>query len=255
MHRTFGLIGKKLGHSFSKKYFSEKFAREGIDATYELYELADISEFPLLLERVPSLCGLNVTIPYKQDIIPYLARLSPAAAAVGAVNTVLPSPEGLIGHNTDTFGFQQSLKSCLPAAVVPSAAVVLGTGGAAKAVGYVLEEDMGVPHCLYVSRQPRGERQISYAELHALDLAEFPLIVNTTPLGMYPRVEDAPDFPYLRLGPAHLVMDLIYNPPETEFLRRARAQGATIENGMTMLVQQAEKSWAIWNQHEQTSHR
>jgi shikimate dehydrogenase len=246
--KRYGLIGKTLSHSFSKRYFTEKFAQAGIAACYELFELASIAEFPALLQREPHLAGLNVTIPYKEAVMPYLDRLSPAAEAVGAVNTICFETDGsLSGHNTDVLGFQASLEQELQGQAPLTAALVLGTGGAAKAVAYVLQQQLGVAEVQLVSRHPEHRGQLSYEALRELDLSAYPLIVNTTPLGMYPKVDAAPDLPYGQLGPQHLVFDLVYNPAETRFMRRAAEQGARTCNGLGMLYEQAEQAWLLWN--------
>jgi shikimate dehydrogenase len=248
--RLFGLIGRKLSHSFSRTYFTRKFTEEGIPAAYELFELDAISAFPDLIARHPKLRGLNVTIPYKSAVIPYLDALADEAAAVGAVNTIKISSAGrLTGYNTDTFGFRVSVEKLL-AGSRPKAALVLGTGGAAKAVVYVLREILGLQEIRLVSRRPVQPDQFSYEALSGLNLQAYPLIVNTTPVGMYPDTEAAPDIPYAQLGPAHYVIDLIYNPEETRFLKLAARQGAHTANGMEMLIQQAEKAWEIWNRPE-----
>jgi len=243
--RYFGLIGQKLGHSFSKKYFSEKFAREEIAGQYELYEIPSIESLPALWASVP-LSGMNVTIPYKQEIMAYLDEISPEAAAVGAVNTVLFREGRKIGYNTDTYGFRLSLQAFLAGAKL-NQALILGNGGAAKAVRYVLEQQLDYQPCLTVSRSAAGPNQINYQDLQKLDLDAYPLIVNTTPLGMSPYEDNAPAIPYERLGKAHFVYDLIYNPAETQFMRLATAQGANACNGMEMLILQAEGAWEIWN--------
>ncbi|GAB4405337.1 MAG: shikimate dehydrogenase [Bacteroidia bacterium] len=240
----YGLLGRTLSHSFSKRYFTEKFAREQIDARYELFELADIAALPDLLHTQPGLRGLNVTIPYKEAVIPYLDRLADTAAGIGAVNTIAIGPEGLVGHNTDAFGFEQSLRDMLGTAR-PAAALILGTGGAAKAVAYVLGQRLDIPF-RYVSRRGDGQAVLSYDDLGGLSLRDFPLIVNTTPLGMYPQVDEAPDLPYTALGPGHYVYDLVYNPADTLLLRRAAAQGARTCHGLAMLHLQAEQAWKIW---------
>lgn len=243
--RYFGLIGQKLGHSFSKKYFTEKFEREKIEGQYELYEIPTIKELPALWARVP-LSGMNVTIPYKQEVMDYLDEISPEAAAVGAVNTVLFREGRKIGYNTDTYGFRLSLLNFL-GDTKPEQALVLGNGGAAKAVRYVLEQQLGYKPCLTVSRSAAGPNQITYADLKELNLDDYPLIVNTTPLGMYPYEEDAPAIPYERLGEGHFAYDLIYNPAETRFMQLAEQHGAQACNGMEMLILQAEGAWEIWN--------
>ncbi len=245
MNPLFGLIGKKLGHSFSKKYFTDKFERESIRGRYELFEIPSIDQLPGLLKAHSDLIGLNVTIPFKTEVIPFLDWLSPEAEAIGAVNTIKVLEGRLEGYNTDTYGFQLSLENMLAGKSV-SRALILGTGGASKAVRFVLENKMGIP-CESVSRHPREVAGISYESLKDADLNNWPLIVNTTPLGMYPKVEEAPDIPYEQLGTDHFAYDLVYNPAETLFLKRAAAQGACTLHGMEMLVLQAEGSWKIWN--------
>lgn len=245
MDPAFGLIGKKLGHSFSKKYFTDKFEREGVAARYELFELASIDAFPHLLAAQPALRGLNVTIPYKAEVIPFLDTLSPAAAAVGAVNTIRICKGHLEGHNTDIYGFQVSLENLLQGVSIRHA-LILGTGGAARAVAYVLEK-MDIPFT-YVSRTATSPDVLTYAALAGMDLAAYPLLINTTPLGMFPAVEAAPDLPYEAITSRHYVYDLIYNPAETQLLKRAAAHGARTLNGMEMLILQAEGAWKIWNE-------
>lgn len=245
----YGLIGKKLGHSFSKKYFTQKFAREGITSQYELYEIPNIEDFLKLWEKYPRLKGLNVTIPYKAEVIPYLDRLAPEAFAVQAVNTIRRDKEGLIGFNSDIYGFWTSLEKFLEGHE-PTKALVLGTGGAARAVAYVLEHFAKIPIITYVSRRPTSPDHISYSDLATHGLEEFSLIVNTTPLGMYPDISSAPQIPYDQLTPQHFAYDLVYNPEETQFLSMAKARGAKILNGLPMLIGQAEKSWEFWNEEE-----
>lgn len=238
----FGLLGKSLQHSFSKRFFSEKFEKEGLPHSYENFELADIGDFPQLLQR-HNLAGLNVTIPYKTAIIPYLDKLAPAAAEVGAVNTLVFSKNGQIeGHNTDVLGFRKSLKRCLRPYLPqwPEKALVLGTGGAAKAVQHVLEQLSIAP--ILVSRSPeRGD--CTYAALEQLPR----LVINTTPLGTYPNTAEAPPLPYEAFSPQHLAFDLVYNPAQTLFLKKAAAQGAGTCNGYEMLEIQALAAWDLWN--------
>ena len=243
--KLYGLIGRKLGHSFSRKYFSKKFEQLGIDASYELFELDDISEFPSIKEKHPHILGLNVTIPYKQEVIPYMDELSPEAAAIGAVNTIKFHKDRISGHNSDIFGFGDTLQQFVGDTQLEGA-LILGTGGAAKAVAYVLENWMHIPNILWVSRNPTEADHISYHALNDLQMDQYPLIINTTPLGMYPAVDVAPDFPYHALGNQHYVYDLIYNPEKTLFLQKAAIAKARILNGMPMLIGQAEKSWEIW---------
>ena len=246
--RTFGLIGRTLSHSFSQTYFSQKFDRLHIaDCHYELFELAEANELPQLVARHPDLAGLNVTIPYKEQIWPYLTRVAPSAALVGAVNVIEFLADGsLVGHNTDYVGFRESLRKFYPAATSPGQrALILGTGGAAKAVAVALRE-LGIAHWS-VSRDPRSA-QLTYAELTPAIIGAHPLIINTTPLGTYPAVQECPPLPYEALTPAHYLFDLIYNPRETRFLERGRLAGAHTKNGFEMLELQAEAAWAIWNQ-------
>lgn len=244
--RLFGLIGKKLGHSFSKGYFSNKFVEEGItDCRYELFELASIEELPALLSGQPELEGLNVTIPYKQDVFPYLHALDDSAKKVGAVNVIKRSTEGkLTGYNSDYYGFRTSLENWLPTGF-DEQALVLGTGGASRAVCAALL-DMGIGY-VQVSRQ-EGEQQVTYEEVKKEGmLSNHPLVINTTPLGMHPQTETAPDLPYHEAGKNHYFYDLVYNPAETRFMLLGKEQGASAMNGLEMLHLQAEKSWEIWN--------
>jgi shikimate dehydrogenase len=244
----YGLIGYPLGHSFSQQYFSEKFAREGItNARYELFPLENIVGLPMLLERQPDLCGLNVTIPHKESVVPLLHELDDTARIVGAVNCIKIRDRRLTGFNTDVVGFEQTLKMWGDGqwAADGSMALILGTGGASKAVAYVLKK-LGISF-KFVSRNPSGNDQISYEALNRLPAASYHLIVNTTPLGMAPRLETCPDLPFERLTPQHLVYDLIYNPAETLLLQRAKAQGCSVTNGLEMLHLQAEAAWEIWN--------
>lgn len=241
--RQFGLIGYPLGHSFSKGYFAEKFAREGIeDASYDNFELSDIAQFPTLVQSQPNLVGLNVTIPYKQAVIPYLGELDAAAQQIGAVNTIKFTNGRLLGYNTDYVGFRDSLKPLLKPN--HTKALILGTGGSSKAVEYALGL-LGIQH-RYVSREPK-DGQLSYGQLTETLMQEYTLIINTTPLGMHPNVDACPDIPYHHLTPKHLLYDLVYNPAETQFLAKGRAVGADTKNGLQMLGLQAEAAWGIWN--------
>ncbi len=244
--RTFGLVGRSLTHSFSQTYFTQKFYQLGLDdCRYELFELATASELPALLERHPNLAGLNVTIPYKEQVWPFLTDVASSAALVGAVNVIELRLDGsLIGHNTDYIGFRESLRNFYPLRGPEAQALVLGTGGAAKAVGVALRE-LGIAHWL-VSRDPLGAH-LTYAELTPEVLAAHSLIVNTTPLGTYPDVTSCPTLPYEALGPQHYLYDLVYNPSETLFLQKGQAAGAHVKNGFDMLERQAEAAWDIWN--------
>ena len=239
----YGLIGKKLSHSFSRAHFQKKFAQEAYPADYQLFEIASVDLLPELIRRNPSLRGLNVTIPYKTEVLPFLADLSPEAAAVGAVNTIKIEGDHWSGHNSDVYGFRLSLEHFL-GGKKPRGALILGSGGAAKAVQYVLDQ-MNCPYHI-VSRRPVGEQQIAYEELAGMDWALFSLIINTTPLGMYPQIAAAPPLPYHRFSTQTYAYDLIYNPAETSFMQQAAAQGAKACNGLEMLVLQAERSWEIW---------
>ncbi len=243
--RKFGLIGFPLGHSFSKKYFTEKFSREGIQGCqFELYPLASIQEFPQLFASEPGLEGLSVTIPYKEQVIPYLDGLDPACAQIGAVNCIRIRDGKKIGFNTDYLGFKQSLQSWL-GGEIPNA-LVLGTGGASKAVQQALR-DLGVPFRIVSRSQQEG--QLTYAELEEQPqwLASHPLIINTSPVGTYPQVEDMPNIPLEQLHAAHRVYDLVYNPPITRLMQECIARGGVSKNGQDMLELQAEAAWSIWN--------
>jgi shikimate dehydrogenase len=246
--RCFGLIGFPLSHSFSKKYFTEKFIREGIpDCRYENFAIEHIGLLMSLISHNHDLCGLNVTIPYKEKVIDLLDELDPEAAEIGAVNTILISGNDqsrwLKGFNTDVYGFRASITPFLKNR--PYSAFILGTGGSSKAVSFVLKK-MGMK-VIFVSRNPAQENHISYKELP--DLIRQPaVIVNASPAGMYPDIHNGPDIPYELLTPDHVLFDLIYNPLETLFLSKGKERGATIINGLQMLHMQAEKSWEIWNE-------
>lgn len=242
--KQYGLIGKTLSHSFSKKYFEEKFKRENINAVYENFELNDISQVEGLFSIHSNLCGLNVTIPYKEQIIPYLDEIDEQAQKIGAVNTIYIDKETgkMKGYNTDVYGFKQSLKPFLENQ--HQRALILGTGGASKAVDYVLNE-LGITTA-FVSRTPQLENQLSYDELNENILASFLLIVNTTPLGTFPNVDEKPTINYDAITPNHLLYDLVYNPAETAFLKEGKKRGALTINGEQMLQLQAEKAWEIW---------
>lgn len=241
--RRFGLIGRNISYSFSRKYFSEKFAAEGTEATYENFDLQDISEFPEVIKSHKDLTGLNVTIPYKEAIFPFLDKLEDTAREIGAVNTIKVEKDGsLTGHNTDYFGFLESLKPFLKPH--HKKAMILGTGGASKAVHYALEL-LSIPS-IFVSRTA-SKNSISYEDLSQEILNEHQLIINTTPLGTFPRVEEHPALPIHFLGKEHLLYELIYNPPSTKLMQLAKEQGATVLNGEKMLILQAEKAWEIWN--------
>ncbi len=245
--RKFGLIGYPLGHSFSESYFKEKFEKEGIDdAVYTNYPLENIEEFKPMCEADPSIRGLNVTIPYKETVIKYLDALSDAARETRAVNTICyckkSSHRALVGHNTDVTGFRKSLNQHI--LVPPEQALILGTGGSSKAVEYVLDE-INI-NIIRVSSSKK-EGTIAYEDLTKTLIEETALIVNTTPLGMYPKIDACPDIPYEYLSDKHLLFDLVYNPEETLFLKKGRERNARTVNGLNMLKYQAEASWEIWN--------
>lgn len=246
--RVYGLIGHPLSHSFSPSYFRDKFEREGVtDAAYRAFPLKSVDQLPELLEKQRGIVGLNVTIPHKETVLPLLDELDPVAEQIGSVNTIVVTRDGgsihTKGYNTDAIGFRYSLRPFLKG--WHHKALILGTGGSSKAVDYVLRE-IGL-ETVFVSREPSAENQVSYDDLNEEAIAQFKLIVNTTPLGMYPKVNFLPDIPYAALGPEHLLYDLIYNPKETEFLRRGRSFGSPVCNGLKMLKMQADAAWEIWN--------
>ena len=242
----FALIGKPLAHSFSADFFNEKFKREGIDNKYILAPLDSISEVTRLLDDHPDLQGFNVTIPYKQQIIPYLDALSHEAREIGAVNVVKVSHRGgkrfLKGYNSDAIGFKNSIAPLLKPDMTK--ALILGTGGASHAVEYVLRS-LGI-ECVKVSRTPADGR-IIYSDLSEAVMAAHLVIVNTTPLGTWPNTDTCPDIPYHLLSPRHLCFDLVYNPSITLFMKKAAENGATVKNGLEMLHLQALAAWDIWN--------
>ena len=274
---TYGLIGYPLGHSFSRKFFTEKFEKEGIDAQYLNFEIPSIEEFPEIIKNNPELRGLNVTIPYKQQVMQYLDEISEEAKAIGAVNVVRierPSPQptpimgretmrnagnkpdglpikgdmseglrgSLIGYNSDVIGFVESIKPLLKPH--HKKALILGTGGASKAIRYGLEKKLGMK-TLFVSRSAR-EGMITYEEVTAEVLKEYEVIVNCSPVGMYPHVDECPALPYEAMNENNLLYDLVYNPLETLFMKKGAEQGATVKNGLEMLHLQAIASWKFW---------
>lgn len=245
--KLYGLIGFPLGHSFSEKYFADKFQNESIeDASYRNFPIESIGQVMDMIKDNEDLCGFNVTIPYKQEIIPFLTAIDSEAGQIGAVNCVkikrASDKTELTGYNTDAYGFRKSLLGLIGNARPD--ALVLGTGGASKAVKYVLS-GLGIKY-ISVSRKASAE-SMSYGQLARDVVDSHKLIVNCTPLGTYPKVEGCPDLPYEFIGGGHYLFDLVYNPPVTEFLRRGAANGAKAVNGYEMLVGQAEKAWEIWN--------
>jgi len=244
--RYFGLIGFPLSHSFSQKYFTEKFEKENISgAEYNLYSLESIKEFPDLIQNQKGLVGLNVTIPYKQEVIPYLDEMDEIASEAGAVNTIVISTKNgvlhLKGYNTDVYGFINSIK---PYIQEDAKALVLGTGGASKAVEFALNK-MNI-EMQFVSRNSK-DGILSYNDVTADTIAKYQIIINTSPVGMHPNIDEAPQIPYEGITDKHVLFDLVYNPLETLFLKKGKNQGATTVNGLKMLHLQAEKAWEIWN--------
>jgi shikimate dehydrogenase len=249
MMQRYGLIGKKLGHSFSKAYFTEKFVRLGIPAVYDLLEIADISEILNVIKNHKP-AGLNVTIPYKQAVIPYLDSLSEEAKAIGAVNTIsFSATEGVIhtkGWNTDAPAFMQELSNF--AGDFKGSALLLGTGGASAAAAYVLKK-LGWDF-VSVSRNPSSADQLSYQDLDAALIESHTLIINATPIGMYPDVSGIPEIPWEAVGEKHLLFDMVYNPEVTRFLQSGLERGAKVRNGLGMLTLQAELAWKTWQQSQ-----
>ena len=243
--RKFGLIGYPLSHSFSKKYFTDKFEAEGIEAEYLNFSIESLNQLDDIIRSEPELVGFNVTIPYKTSIIPLLNNIAPCAQSIQSVNTVCVERIGnswnLKGANTDVIGFKESIE---PYVKGHDQALILGTGGSAKAALNVLE-DFGL-ECNSVSRS-HDEGDFTYDDLEPADIWEHSIIVNCTPLGMFPNVNNAPDIPYESITPEHVLFDMIYNPTETVFLKHGRKRGATTINGLQMLERQAEESWKIWN--------
>ena len=242
--RLFGLVGYPLTHSFSQSYFTQKFSSMGMgeELAYENFSIPDIEELPYLLIQKKYLEGFNITIPYKKQVIPFLHQLTPEVAEMGACNCVRIKNKKLIGYNTDIIGFENSLKPFLQKQ--HTHALILGTGGAAAAVEFVLRK-LNISY-LNVSRTS-VDQTIQYNQLNKALLSQYQLIINTSPVGQYPNVEQVPQIPYEFLGPKHHLYDLIYNPTETQFLLKGKAQGASVQNGYEMLVLQAEESWRIWN--------
>ncbi len=245
--KKYGLIGYPLTHSFSKRYFTEKFEKENIDAAYENFEIETIDKFPGIIKENPELAGLNVTIPYKEQVIPFLDELNDSAKEVGAVNTVKITRHGseihLKGFNTDTYGFETSLKPMLEPH--HKKALILGTGGASKALKYVLA-NLGIDY-ISASIEELKENEIRYEEIDKNRLAERQLIINATPLGTFPKADTFPPIPYEFITEKHLLFDLVYNPEITTFMEKGMAKGAMVKNGYEMLLLQALKSYEIWN--------
>lgn len=244
LKRRFGLLGKNISYSFSKGYFTEKFSDEHFKGcSYENFDIPEINHFTTLTKNNPDLKGLNVTIPYKQQVLPFLDKLSKKATLIGAVNTIRFTKKGkLKGYNTDYYGFKKSLKPLLKPH--HKKALILGTGGASKAVAYALDE-LGILYT-FVSREAK-EDCIDYNLINATTFDNYQIIINSTPVGTSPNIDACPAIPYEFFTKRHIAYDLIYNPEETAFLKKAKENGATIKNGYDMLIFQAEKAWKIWN--------
>jgi len=245
--KQLGLIGYPLSHSFSKKYFDEKFQKLNLsDYSFSVFSMENVNQFPALINEHKNLIGLSVTIPHKETIIPFLDEVDEVAKEIGAVNCIKIANGKLKGYNTDALGFKQSLRPFLD--VNHTKALVFGTGGAAKAVAYVLKkQNIDV---WFVSRQKNADlpNSFTYQDLTDDIVSACKLLVNTTPLGMHPNIDDCPQLPYNAISPQHLVYDLTYNPAETLFLKKAKEQGALISNGYNMLCFQADEAWRIWNE-------
>ena len=248
MKKKYGLIGYPLGHSFSKDYFNKKFSSECIDAEYINFEIKTVDELKYVLRENPDLYGLNVTLPHKMNVIPLLDSITDNARNIGAVN-VIKFKRGklgkllLEGHNSDITGFKQSIEPMLND--THHKALILGTGGASKAIYHGLKQ-LGLD-CLFVSRTKDNDSDITYGEITPETLNDYPVIVNTTPLGMFPNTNSCPDIPYENLTTNHILYDLIYNPDETLFMKKGKQYGAEVKNGLEMLLLQAFISWETWN--------
>lgn len=246
MRTKLGLIGRNISYSFSKGYFSEKFKTLNItELTYRNFDIPEIEEFPFLIyHREEEFKGFNVTIPYKEAIIKYLDRLDPDAEKIGAVNTIRVTEDNeLVGFNTDVYGFELSLKPLLKKH--HKKALIIGTGGASKAIAFVLSK-LNIDF-LYVSRNPSSENEISYTDLNQEIIESHQVIINSSPVGTHPNVDECPNIPYDFITDQHYLFDLVYNPSETKFLSNGKKMGALIKNGSKMLELQAERSWEIWN--------
>lgn len=243
MHKL-GLVGKDISYSFSSAYFTEKFKKENLPFTYQNFDLQDISEFQEILKNDKSISGLNVTIPYKEQVIPLLHSLNKKAKKIGAVNTITISSKGkLKGYNTDYYGFKKSIQPLLKSH--HKKALILGTGGASKAIVYALKK-LRIKYD-YVSRTPKEGVTFLYSDLTEKIINDYTIIINCTPIGTFPNVNECPNIPYEGISNKHILYDLIYNPELTKFLRCGQLKGATIYNGMKMLELQAKKAWKIWD--------
>lgn len=240
----FGLIGKNIDYSFSRGYFSEKFKNENLEHTYQNFDIDTINSFSKIIENTPNLKGLNVTIPYKETIIPFLDKLEKKATKIGAINTIKLTKKGkLIGYNTDYYGFKKSIEPYIKS--YHKKALILGTGGASKAIAFALKK-LKIPFD-YVSRSESDLVKYTYSSLTKNIISEYQIIINCTPVGTYPNLNVCPQIPYEAINSNYLLYDLIYNPEETKFLTLGKLKGAKICNGLRMLELQAEKAWEIWN--------
>ena len=247
--KLYGLIGYPLGHSFSKKYFTEKFQQEGIiDCSYELFPISSITDLPSLLISNPNLKGLNVTIPYKEQVLQFINETTDAVKNIGAANTVKIHRDKLIAHNTDVIGFEISLLKKLkpPTSYRDKKVLILGTGGSSKAVQYVFKK-LGIDFLLVTRNYNSSPGTIHYSMIDEVIMNQYHLIINCTPVGMFPNEDKCPDLPYEYLTKHHYLFDLIYKPEKTLFLKKGEDKGAMIQNGYEMLIIQAEESWKIWN--------
>lgn len=244
LEKLFGLVGKNIDYSFSKKYFSDKFSKEPFqDCKYQNFDIPEIEQFIEIVKQNSNLKGLNVTIPFKETVIPFLNKLSDKASKIGAVNVVRFTKKGkLKGYNSDCYGFKKALKPLLQPH--HQKALILGTGGASKAVAFALEE-LDITYT-FVSREPK-EFSIDYGRINATTFDNYHIIINCTPLGTSPNTKEFPIIPYDYFTEKHIAFDLIYNPEETQFLKKAKKNGAICKNGSEMLIFQAEKAWKIWN--------
>jgi shikimate dehydrogenase len=241
--KVFGLVGRNISYSFSVGYFEEKFSQLGLKSTYHNFDIEEIGQLRDVIAETRGLTGLNVTIPYKEEVIPLLDKLSKKAKKIGAVNTITVSKKGKTkGYNTDWYGFKKALKPMLKKR--HKKALILGTGGASKAIAFALR-DLNIEYD-FVSRQ-ENEMWYCYEHLDAEIFEDYQIIINTTPVGTFPNVEECPPLDYSLFTENHIAFDLVYNPAETLFLKKAKENGAKIKNGYDMLVYQAEKAWAVWN--------
>ncbi len=248
--KRYGLLGYPLTHSFSKRFFTEKFETENIDSTYDNFEIDNINKFPEVVKNNPEVIGFNVTIPYKELVIPFLDELNDSAREIGAVNTIKVKRNEnniyLKGFNTDTYGFETSLSPLLKD--YHKKALILGTGGASKALKYVLHK-RGIDY-ISASIEELKEKEIRYEDIDKALMKERLLIINATPLGTYPKVDTSPNIPYEHITKKHLLFDLVYNPGVTQFMKKGLEKGATVKNGYEMLLGQARRSYEIWNSEE-----